>query len=148
MKKITMICLSLIMLGITHTKAQAILDKMDKAASKADHAGQTADHTKNTGDKILGLFGKKKSDTSLEKTTIKITGSDFSTLKTINEKLQSAKGVESTEMKFNSSESSIVVMHTGSTSDILKNLQKAVPDVFAEKNIEGLDDGEISIKLK
>ncbi|MCJ8209769.1 hypothetical protein MUY27_08610 [Mucilaginibacter sp. RS28] len=147
MKKIMIICAGLLFSGTTLTKAQAILDKMDRAADKADHAGRTADRTKSTGDKILSFFGKKKDGTSTEKTTVKLSGVSFSTLKAINDKLQSAKGIESTKMKYGASGSSIVLQHAGSTSDILKVLQKAAPDVFAEKNIDGMDDGEISVKL-
>ncbi|MCC8407826.1 hypothetical protein LJ707_02725 [Mucilaginibacter sp. UR6-1] len=148
MKKIMIICAGLMLFGSTLTKAQAILDKIDKASDKADRAGRTADRSKNTGDKILGLFGKKKDGDSETKTTVKLSGIDFATLKTINEKLQAAKGIESTKMKYNASGSSITLKHAGSTSDILKTLQKAAPDVFAEKNIDGMDDGEISVKLK
>ncbi len=148
MKKIVIICAGLLLFGPKLTKAQAILDKIDRTADKADRASRTADRTKSTGDKLLGLFGKKKDGASLEKTTVKLAGVDFSTLKAINDKLQSAKGIESTKMKYSSSGSSIVLQHTGSTTDILKVLQRSAPDVFAEKNIEGMDDGEISVKIK
>lgn len=148
MKKIMIIFVGLMIFGSTLAKAQAILDKVDRATDKADRAGRTADRTKNTGDKILGFFGKKKNGASTEKTTVKLSGVDFSTLKSINDKLQMAKGIESTKMKYSASGSSIVLEHAGSTTDILKTLQKAAPDVFAEKNIDGMDDGEISIKLK
>ena len=150
MKKITIICLGLIIFSFTTTRAQAILDKIDRATDRADRAGNTADRTKNTGDKILGFFGKKKKDGSASdtKTVVKLSGVDFSTLKSINEKLQAAKGIQSTKMKYSASGSSIVLQHTGSTSDILKSLQKVAPSVFAEKNIDGMDDGEISVKLK
>jgi len=149
MKKIMIICTGLMLFGFTETKAQGILDKIDRATYNADRAGRTADKTKNTGDKILGFFGKKKGGASSEtKTTVKISGVNFASLKTLNEKLQSAKGIESTKMKYSASGSSITLYHAGATSDILKNLQKAAPDVFAEKNIDGMDDGEISIKIR
>lgn len=141
------ICAGLLLFCARFASAQAILDKMDRATDKADRAGHTADRTKSTGEKILGFFGKKKDGTATEKTTLKIAGVDFSKLKAINEKLQSAKGVQSTRMKFKASGSSIILEHAGSTSEILKALQKAAPDVFAEKNIDGMDDGEISVKL-
>ena len=51
-------------------------------------------------------------------------------------------------MKYSASGSSITLYHVGSTSDILKTLQKASPQVFAEKNIDGMDDGEIAVKIK
>ncbi|MBD1386698.1 hypothetical protein IDJ75_15550 [Mucilaginibacter rigui] len=150
MKKIMIICAGLILFGFTTTRAQAVLDKIDRATDKADRAGHTADRTKSTGDKILGFFGKKKnsSSSSETKTTVKISGVDFATLRNINDKLQAVKGIESTKMKYGASGSSITLQHSGSTSDILKTLQKASPEVFAEKNIDGMDDGEISIKLK
>ena len=149
MKKIMIICAGLILFGATVTRAQAILDKIDRASDRADRAGHTADRTKSTSDKILGFFGKKKNGSSSEtKTTVKISGVDFATLRSINDKLQAAKGIESTKMKYSASGSSITLQHSGSTSDILKTLQKASPEVFAEKNIDGMDDGEISVKLK
>lgn len=147
MKKIMIICAGLLFFSLRFASAQAILDKVDRATDRADRASHSADRTKSTGEKLLGFFGKKKDGTSTEKTTIKFAGVDFSTLKAINDKLQSAKGVQSTKMKFKASGSSIVVEHAGSTSDILKALQKAAPNVFAEKNIDGMDDGEISVKL-
>ncbi|TWR26755.1 hypothetical protein FPZ42_06880 [Mucilaginibacter achroorhodeus] len=147
MKKIMIIFAGMLFFSPRFASAQAILDKMDRATDKADRAGHTADRTKSTGEKILGFFGKKKDGTATEKTTVKIAGVNFSTLKAINDKLQSAKGVQSTKMKFKASGSSIVLEHSGSTSDILKSLQKAAPDVFAEKNIDGMDDGEISVKV-
>lgn len=149
MKKIMIICAGLLLFGFTTTRAQAVLDKIDRATDKADRAGHTADRTKSTGDKILGFFGKKKDGAASEtKTTVKISGVDFATLRSINDKLQAAKGIESTKMKYSASGSSITLQHSGSTSDILKTLQKASPEVFAEKNIDGMDDGEISVKLK
>ncbi|MFD2287848.1 hypothetical protein GJU39_06720 [Pedobacter petrophilus] len=149
MKKIMIICAGLILFSFTTTRAQAILDKIDRATDKADRVGRTTDRTKSTGDKIMGLFGKKKDgNTSAAKTTVKLIGVDFTTLKNLNEKLQTVKGIESTKMKFSASGSLITIYHAGSTSDILKALQKASPDVFAEKNIDGMDDGEISVKLK
>lgn len=148
MKKIMIICAGLMLFSFTTTRAQAILDKVDRATDKADRAGRTADRTKSTGDKIMGLFGKKKSSSSETKTTVKLSGVDFATLTSLNEKLQTAKGIESTKMKYSASGSSITLYHAGSTFDILKALQKASPEVFAEKNIDGMDDGEISVKLK
>ena len=38
---------SLILFSFTTTKAQAVLDKIDRATDKADRAGHTADRTKS-----------------------------------------------------------------------------------------------------
>ncbi|MEN0053122.1 MAG: hypothetical protein AAGC65_05605 [Mucilaginibacter sp.] len=158
MKKIMLICAALTLFGFTTTKAQAVLDKIDRASDKVDKAGNTvdkagntADKTKSTGDKILGFFGKKKKDSSQTtetKTIIKISGVTFSALSGINEDVKKDKNVTGTKMKFNSAGSSILVEHTGTTDDLLKVLQKASPNVFGEKNIESLEDGEIAVKVK
>lgn len=143
------ICAGLMLFGSTLTKAQAILDKIDRVSDRADRAGRTADRSKTTGDKIMGLFGKKKDGASSgTRTTVKLSGVDFAALKSLNDKLQGVKGIESTKMKYSTSGSSITLQHAGTTSDILKALQKASPQIFAEKNIDGMDDGEISVKLK
>lgn len=157
MKKITILCTALLLSGYTATKAQGILDKIDRASYKVDRAGNSVDRagnsanrTKSTGDKIMGIFGKKNKDaaeSSGTKTTIKITGGTFAALKNLNTKIQGSKEVSSTKMKFSNSGSSIVVQHSGSTDDLLKTLQKASPEIFSEKNIEGLDDGKIEVKV-
>jgi hypothetical protein len=51
-------------------------------------------------------------------------------------------------MKYSAAGSSIMVKHTGTTDDLLKLLQKSSPDLFGEKNIESLEEGEIAVKLK
>lgn len=145
MKKSSIVCFALLVFGVASANAQSILDKIDRAVNKADRAANSADRAGKTGSKIGGLLGKKKgAETS---TTIKLSGVDFTGLKSINEKVQATKGVGSTKMKFNSSGSTIQVQHSGSTEDLLKALQKNSTS-FAEKNLSGLDDGEISIKLK
>jgi len=150
MKKMIIICSAVMLFCINASKAQGILDKIDRTTNNVNRAGNTADRTKNTGDRIMGLFRKKKGvDGSAEsKTTIRISGVTLAELKSINEKVENSKGVNSTKLKFNNSASSITVLHAGSTDDLLRTLQKAAPAAFAEKNINGLDDGEISLKIK
>lgn len=142
---------AILVLGCTASKAQGILDKIENTNDKINRAGNTADRTKTTGDKIMGLFGKKKKDvneTAENKTLIKVAGATLSTLKSINEKVAKSKGVSATKMKFSAAGSSITVQHSGSTDDLLKALQKSPAGFFEEKNIEGLDEGEISLKIK
>jgi hypothetical protein len=91
---------------------------------------------------------KDSSETTEVKTNIKISGVTFATLSSINENIKKNKCVSGTKMKFNSAGSSITVQHTGSTDDLLKILQKSSPDVFGEKNMESLEDGEIAVKIK
>jgi len=152
MKKTGIICFAILLFGLTSANAQGILDKIDRTLNKADRAANTADRSSQMGSKIGSLFGKKKGSSDVAaaetKTTIKLSGVNFTTLKSINDNVQASKGVESTKMKFNASGSTITVQHAGSTEDLLKTLQKASPAVFAEKNLESLDDGEISVKVK
>ncbi|RNL56496.1 hypothetical protein [Pedobacter jejuensis] len=151
MKKTWITCFAFILLGITSANAQGILDKIDRTLNKADRAANTADRTNNTAGKIGGMFGKKKSasgDKSDNTTLIKLSGVTFASLKTINANVQASKGVENTKMKFSSSGSTITVQHAGTTEDLLKSLQKSSPSTFVEKNIDGLDEGEISVKIK
>lgn len=145
------ICTAISIFGYMTANAQEIIDKIDRTNSKVNKAGSTADRTKKTGEKIIGLFAKRKEGNtaaSETKTTIKITGTTLTTLKKINEKVENSKSVISTKMKFSSSSSSITVQHTGNTDDLLTILQKSAPDIFIEKNIESFDDGEILLKIK
>ena len=145
MKKSLLVGFTFIVFGITNVRAQSILDKLDNALNKADRALNSADKAGKTGSKLGGLLGKKEGkETS---TTIKISGVDFTKLTSINEKIKASKGVASTKMKFNSEGSTIKVQHSGSTEDLLKALQKN-STTFAEKNLLGLDDGEISVEIK
>jgi hypothetical protein len=157
MKKIGILCFAIMLFGAVQANAQGaidrILDKVDKASDKADKANNTANRAGSTAGKLSGLFGKKKgtadAGTGAEtKTTLNISGVDFATLKSITEKVENTKGVVSAKMKFNTAGSSIGLQHIGTTDDLLKALQKTNPTVFAEKNILGMEDGQISITLK
>jgi len=145
MKKLGIICFAIMLFGVTSVNAQGILDKIDKVLDKADRASKTGQ--KASG--LTSLFGKKKNaETAGTTTIVKINGTDFSTLKGVNEKLQTSKGIGSAKMKFSSSGSTITLEHEGTTEDLLKVLQTANPVIFSEKNIEGLDDGEILVNVK
>ena len=163
MKKIAIASLASLLVCAAPVKAQKLLDKIESALNKAERASNTADRTTKTGGKVAGLFGKKKNaaaETTAAattpvvatvaeiKTTIKISGINFANLKSVSDKMQASKGVKSTKMTFSPAASTITVQHTGSTEELLAALQKNIPDVFAEKNIDGLSDGEISIKIK
>jgi hypothetical protein len=152
MKKFGIICFAMILFGVASVNAQGILDKIDRALDKADKAGKQADRAGKTSGKLGSFFGKKKvaeEEVAAEaQTTVNIIGVDFATLKSINEKAASTKGVVSSKMKFSSSGSTISLQHSGTTEDLLIALQKTNPTIFTEKNIEALEDGQISIKVK
>ncbi|GEM_PF-802744 len=151
MRKILIICFAILVFGVSAANAQGVLDKIENILNKADRATNTADKAAKTGQKATSLLAKKKgteAEVATTKTTLKLSGVNFAELKELNEKLQTAKGVESTKMKFSATGSTIFLQHAGSTEDLLKILQKTNPILFADKNIEGMDDGEIAIKPK
>lgn len=165
MKKIAIAGIALLVCTAS-ANAQKLLDKIESTLNKAERASNTADRTTKTGNKLAGLFGKKKNAVAATTTTaaapvatatnvvtevktiIKISGINFANLKSVSDKMQASKGVKSTKMTFSTTLSSITVQHTGTTEELLAALQKNIPDVFAEKNIEGLSEGEILIKVK
>lgn len=157
MKKIGILCLAFLLLGLVNAKAQGAVDrllgKIDKVSEKVDKAGATADKAGKTGSLISNFFGKKKDNTSAvvaaeTQTIVNISGADFATLKSIAEKAENTKGVISVKTKFSTGGSSISLQHSGTSDDLLKALQKTNPIVFAEKNISGMEDGQISIIIK
>lgn len=81
-------------------------------------------------------------------TTVTITGIDYATLKKFNESIQACGTVTETKMKFNSTASTIEVMHKESTDNLLKLMGETGKDIFSDKNIEGIEDGKIALKLK
>lgn len=152
MKIISMMCLVLLLTGATSLKAQGVFDKIDKALSKVDKASNTADKTKGTGDKLLGFFSKKQKSGDSAKaentTLITISGIDFADLKMLSENIQKCKGVESAKIKYNTVSSTVQVQHAGTSEELLKLIQKSdSKTIFEDKNLEGLEDGQIAIKL-
>ena len=81
-------------------------------------------------------------------TTVSITGIDYATLKKFNESIQACGTVTETKMKFNSTASTIEVTHKESTDNLLKLMGETSKDIFSEKNIEGIEEGKIALKLK
>lgn len=81
-------------------------------------------------------------------TTVTVTGADFATLKKLDESIEACATVQDSKMKFNSTASTIEVTHKESTDDLLKLMQQTSKDIFTEKNVESLEDGKISLKLK
>lgn len=151
MKNISMMCVAFLIFGSASVKAQNVFDKIDNALNKVDKASNTAGKAGGTGDKLLGFFSKKKKtgDAAAQSSTvITINGIDFAALKVLNENIQKCKGVESTKIKYAANGSTVQVQHAGSSEDLLKLIQKSdAKDVFADKNLEGLEDGKIALNL-
>lgn len=144
-------------LGINQLRAQSIFDKVDNLINKADRAGNTADRASKTGDKVAGVFGKKKKAensnvntkeaSAVSKTLITISNAPLDAINDLKSSIESVKGVESVQSKFNKSKSTITVNHEGSTEDLYKKLQKTNKSAFSDKNVTELEEGVISLKF-
>ncbi|WP_199139160.1 hypothetical protein [Pedobacter sp. ASV12] len=119
---------------------------VDRGLGKAKEVGNTVDNAKNTADKLLGLFGKKKKTEAESTTVISINGGTLATIKQIKADVEACKGVTESAMKFSSTGSKITVKHAGTTEDLLKLLQTK-STAFGDKNITGIDEGEIGLKV-
>lgn len=156
-KNLTILIFSV--LGITTASAQSLFDKIDRIASKVDNAtykveraANTADRSTKTGGKIISMLSGKNgagSEASVgsSKTTITLLNADLAKLKKLNSALENSGIVSSTQMKFNAEKSSITVVHSGSTEDLLEAVQPKSKDVFTDSNIQSLDKGKITLKL-
>ncbi|MEO6148991.1 MAG: hypothetical protein ABIN95_02955 [Mucilaginibacter sp.] len=142
-----------------------------------DNALGTANKVGETMGKLKGLFGKKKAKEAeaaaaaqaaqnaltaalnaapaapalapgSKITVVTVSGADFATLKKLNENIKACGIVQDSKMKFSSTASTIEVTHTSSTDELLKLMQETSKDVFTEKQLEGLEDGKIALKLK
>lgn len=154
MNKIVLMSFALITLSISTAKAQSFLDKIDNAINKVDKASNTADRASNTGGKVGSLFGKKnkkntaKATEDNNKTVIKISGIDLTSLKKLDGIISGINGVTDTGMKYNAAVSTLTVVHTGSSEKLLEAIQPKAKSIFTDKNIESFDEGSIEIKMK
>lgn len=157
------------------SKADAATTSVSGAAGSVESAVNTASQVGATVGKLKGLFGKKKNKeaeaaaaaaaaqvnqavnaalttvpaaTDVKVTTVTVAGVDFATLKKLNESIKACANVQDTKMKFSATASTIEVSHKESTDNLLKLMQETSKDIFTEKNVDGLEDGKISLKLK
>ena len=115
----------------------------EAAAAAAAAAATAALQTANTA-----IASAPALPAGVKVTTVTVTGIDYATLKKFNESIQACGTVTETKMKFNSTASTIEVMHKESTDNLLKLMGETGKDIFSEKNIEGIEDGKIALKLK
>lgn len=158
------------------TKANAAAGGVNGAASSVSGALGTAGQAAQAVGALKGLFGKKKAKEAeaaaaaaaqaaatqvaaainaapalapgMKLTTVTVAGIDYATLKKFNEAIQACSNVTETKMKFNSTASTIEVTHKESTDALLKLMSETSKDIFTDKNIEGIEDGKINLKLK
>jgi len=135
------------LISVSGAKAQSFLDKLDKAVNHIERAAQSADKASKTGGKVRSLLNKKQG-AGANQTMLQISGIDLSKLKKLNGNVESVKGVNETKMKFNAAKSTITVNHSGTTEELLTNIQLKSRDIFDDENVAALEEGLIEIQLK
>lgn len=162
MKKNILLAGIFIITATSSASAQSIFDKIDRiansvdrTANKVERAANTADRTIQTGSKLKNLVSKKSdtrnsldvNNTSENQTQIILLNTDLASAKKLNSVLESSKNVSSSQMKFGSGKSTITVIHSGSSDNLLNTIQPKAKDIFTEQNIQEFEDGKITIKL-
>lgn len=146
MKKIIFTSILGLIISVSGASAQSFLDKLDKTVNQIDRASKSADKASKTGNKVLSLFGAKDKSAD-NKTVLQISGIDLAALKNLNSIVESAKGVSATKMKFNAAKSTITAQHSGTTEDLLTNIQLKSKDIFGDEHVTALEEGLIEIQL-
>lgn len=137
-------------------QAQSIFDKIDNLAGKVDRAANTADRAGKTGGKLAGMLGKKKENSTASlidangenKTVLTITGMEMEKLQKLNDLLENTDGVTSSKMKYSSGKSSITVIHTGNTQELMRKIGSKSKEIYTSQNITDMEDGLVTLKMK
>jgi len=149
----------------TTTKTTAKKNKFDadKSIGKANDAVNKTSQTANNATDLLSTTANKAKDlvhkiippkqpaagAPSNNTDIVIKGGlTFAALSKLNDNVQTCPGVQTSTMKFSSSKSTITVSHSGTTADLLKQIEMRSKDVFTDENVSDFKEGKISIKLK
>ena len=128
-------------------------NSVNNASATTSNAVNVATNTKNQAktlsDQVGELVGKNKKpgDSKVNTTIVNVAGANFAKLRKLNEGILGCSAVQDAKMKFNAAQSIITITHTGSTSDLLKQIQKK-SDLVTDDSITDLDDGKISLTLK
>jgi len=141
-----------------HNKVDRALNRANGSMSKANDAVNNTSTTATNSVTTLGkakAFAKKmfsfmpcsSKNAKLNTTLIKVKGASFGVLKKLDNNVQSCSGVKTAKMKFSSSSSTITVTHKGTSTALLKSLEKRSRDLFKDANVDDFKEGNISIKL-
>lgn len=153
-------------------KAAETAKDVNSTVNSVNGAVGTAEQAAGAVNQLKGLFGSKKKKEAeaaaaaaaavaagangaaialpagMKLTIVTVSGIDYATLKKFNESIQACGNVSETKVKFNSTASTIDVVHKESTDNLLKLMQETGKDIFTDKNIEGIEEGKITLKLK
>jgi hypothetical protein len=128
-------------------KANTAVTNTNNSVSKSsDFLSSTTEAAKNLVHKVGAMLPASKNK-GINTTEINIKGINFSKLNKLNDDVGHCSGVKDSKIKYNSSKSTITVTHTGTTSRLLKQLEKRAKDIFTEANVANSNEGKISIKL-
>ncbi|MFI5159685.1 MAG: hypothetical protein ACHQHN_00340 [Sphingobacteriales bacterium] len=132
------------------TKTNDAVNKTSQTANNAtDLLSSTASKAKDLVHKIIPPKQPAAGTVSNNTTDIIIKGGlTFAALNKLNDNVHACPGVQSATMKFSSSKSTITVSHSGTTADLLKQIEARSSDVFSDANVSDFKEGKISIKLK
>ncbi len=86
--------------------------------------------------------------TGENKTIITITGMDFVKLTAFEQKIKTCGSVKSTNKKFSGAKSTITVVHTGTTDELLTMMLDHCKDNIKPDNLESSDEGTIVLVMK
>lgn len=112
--------------------------------------GSTASSLKDMGNKLGVHLGKKHmaSDDVVSTTVITVDGATYATLKQLNDGVKACNGVQDSKLKFSSSGSTITVTHTGTSGDLIGDIQKKLPDMVKSNQVLDVEEDKIEIKLQ
>jgi hypothetical protein len=126
-------------------------DAVNKTSQTANNATDIVSSTANKAkDFVHKIIPPKKQTTGVVSNTTDITikGLTFAALSKLNDNVQACPGVQTSTMKFSGSKSTITVAHSGTTADLLKQIEMRSKDVFTDENVSDFKEGKIYIKLK
>ena len=146
----------------TKTTSKKSKFNADKSIGKANDAVNTTSQTANNATDLVSSTANKAKDlvhkiippkkqavgAASNTTDITIKGLTFAALSKLNDNVQACPGVQTSTMKFSGSKSTITVAHSGTTADLLKQIEMRSKDVFTDENVSDFKEGKIYIKLK
>jgi hypothetical protein len=94
-----------------------------------------------------GVSSDNTGVTSDKKTIITIIGIDYEKLTALEQNIKACSTVKSTVKKFNTSQSTIEVTHTGTTDELLSLMLQTCKSNLKSSNITKTEDGAVALKL-
>jgi len=134
---------------------EAIFKSRDKSCSAVpqkeiaigEHAMPQQNITQATPTTTSNATASKATATGNNKTVITITGMDYDKLSALEQNIKACAIVKLTLKKFNTTQSTIEVTHTGTTDELLGLMLQTCKSNFKQSNITTTEDGIIALQL-